>query len=83
MAFGEIVNDLVSLLAALKSPSPDWEAVNEHVPTLTIDTVVPDTVQIDVSAGVKVTVKPEFALTDAVNDESPYVFEAIDEKVMD
>ena len=82
MALGEIVNVLVTSVAASYEPLPDCDAVNEHVPTDTIVTVVDATVHTDASAGVTVTVRPDVDDTVKEKAESPYVFAEIVAKVM-
>jgi hypothetical protein len=82
MGLAAIVKDFVTLVAASYSESPACNAVNEHVPTDTIVTVVDATVHTDVSAGVTVTVRPDVDDTVKEKAESPYVFADNDAKVM-
>ena len=50
---------------------PAWLAVIEHVPTATIATVVPDTVQTGIVFDANVTVSPELALAEIGNAATP------------
>jgi hypothetical protein len=50
---------------------PAWLAVIEHMPTDTIVTVFPDTVQTGVVVEVKLTVRPEVAVALIANGATP------------
>jgi hypothetical protein len=57
----------------VKSALPAWLAAIEHVPTATIVTVLPDTVQTDAVVEVKLTGKPELAVAVMANGATPSV----------
>jgi hypothetical protein len=57
----------------VKFALPAWLAVIEHVPTATIVTVLPDTVQTDAVVEVKLTGKPELAVAVIANGATPSV----------
>ena len=52
---------------------PDWLAVVEHNPPVTIVTVLTETVQTAGVADAKLTVRPELAVALIVNGETPKV----------
>lgn len=54
----------------------------EHVPTATIVTVAPDTVQTDVVCELKLTARPELAIAETVNGAVPNGWLAIAQKVI-
>ena len=60
--------------AGLYVPSPDWLAVMVHVPTLTIVSVVPDTVHTSEVVLANATVSPDgVAVAESVIGVAPYV----------
>ena len=67
----ETVNERETCVAAEKLELPLWSAVKVQVPVATIVTVNDETVQTDVVADPKTTVKDELAVGETVKAKSP------------